>query len=124
MVTLVVAHKFKENVAEVLPVTVCGLIFILYILAYFRCLTFIDGISALVILYGLIYWFKSESEKRKEWLQETKKLLIHPVTIMIFVSVILVSILVQDRIALWWDDINFWATDVKSIYHLNGFAGK
>ena len=124
IVTFVVAYKVKENVAEVLPVTVCGLIFILYILAYFRCLTLIDGISAGVIVCSLFCLFRSGREKRKEWIREAGKLLLHPVTIMIFAAVILVSILVQDRITLWWDDVNFWATDVKSIYYLNGFAGK
>ena len=24
----------------------------------------------------------------------------------------------------WWDDYNFWATDVKSIFYRNGFADK
>lgn len=124
LVTAFVAYRSKENVAEVVPVTACGLIFVLYILAYFRCLSLIDGISIGIILCGLFYCFKMEVGKRKVWLGEIKNLLFHPVTIMIACSVLVVSFLVQGRIALWWDDINFWATDVKSIYYLDGFAGK
>ena len=124
LVTVFVAHRSKENVAEVVPITACGLIFVLYILAYFRSLSLIDGISIGIILCGLFCCFKMEVGKRKVWLDEIKNLLFQPVTIMIVCSVLAVSFLVQGRIALWWDDINFWATDVKSIYYLDGFAGK
>ena len=124
IVTIYIAHKTKENMAEVFPVTACGLIFILYVLAYFRCLSWIDGISIGIIGCSILGAIKSNRAKRKEWLVKCKELLCQPVTLMVLVSIIMISLLVQDRIALWWDDVNFWATDVKSIYYLNGFAGK
>ena len=37
---------------------------------------------------------------------------------------ILLPITLQARTVTWWDDINFWATDLKSLYYLGGFAHK
>lgn len=124
IVTLYIAHKTRETMSEVFPITACGLIFILYVLAYFRCLSWIDGISVGVIGCGILGIVKSDRAKRKEWLIQSKELLCQPITLVVLISCVLVGLLVQDRIALWWDDVNFWATDVKSIYYLNGFAGK
>ena len=37
---------------------------------------------------------------------------------------ILLVYLLKDKIALWWDDINYWAVDAKALYYNGGFAGK
>lgn len=124
IVTIYITYKTKENMAEVFPITACGLIFVLYVLAYFRCLSWIDGISIGLIGYSVFAFFRADAVKRKAQMDRGKELLFHPVTLMIICSIVIVSFLVQERIALWWDDVNFWATDVKSIYYLNGFAGK
>ena len=124
IITVYIANKTKETMAEVVPVTACGLILGLYVLAYFRCLSWIDGISIGIIGLALWGFFKTGKTERMKCLCKTKELLGHPVTIMIICSAVMISFLVQNRITLWWDDVNFWATDVKSIYYLNGFAGK
>lgn len=124
IVTICIAYKSKENMAEVFPITACGLIFCLYVLAYFRCLSWIDGISIVILGYCFWQFFKSNDSKRKEWINVSKEILFQPVTWMILFAAVAVSFLTIDRIALWWDDVNFWATDVKSIYYFNGFAGK
>ena len=118
IVTVYIANKSKETMAEVFPVTACGLIFLLYILAYFRCLSWIDGVSIGIILLTIWRSFKATKEDRKIWFYKSKKLMSHPVTIMVIVGATIVSLLVLGRIALWWDDVNFWATDVKSIFFI------
>ena len=124
IVTVYIANKSKEAMTEVFPVTACGMIFLLYILAYFRCLSWIDGICTGIILLTIWRSFKASEEERRRWFYKSKELISHPVTMIVIVSATLVSLLVLGRIALWWDDVNFWATDVKSIFYLNGFAGK
>ena len=124
IVTICIANKAKENMAEVFPVTACGLIFCLYVLAYFRCLSWMDGISIGILGYCLWRFLTKDAFERKQWILASKEIMLQPVTWMILGSIIGVSLLTMDRIALWWDDVNFWATDVKSIYFLNGFAGK
>ena len=65
IVTLYIAHKTKETMPEVFPITACGLIFILYVLAYFRCLSWIDGISLGVIGCGILALSKVRKQKEK-----------------------------------------------------------
>lgn len=36
----------------------------------------------------------------------------------------IVILCVSQKAVTWWDDINFWLTDVKSLYYLDGFAAK
>ena len=71
IVTIYIAHKAKETMAEVFPVTACGLIFILYVLAYFRCLSWVDGISLGIIGCSIFSIVKSNKVKRKEWLEKS-----------------------------------------------------
>lgn len=124
IITLFVAYKMKESMVEVFPVTACGLILLLYPLAYIRCLSWIDGISVAILVYSFLDLWKKNKEQRKKYFDEIQDILRQPATWIIVASSVIVSLCVQDRIALWWDDVNFWATDVKSIYYIDGFAGK
>ncbi len=36
----------------------------------------------------------------------------------------MLGILTAGHVATWWDDVNYWATDAKALYYLNGFTGK
>ena len=100
IISIFIALKTKENMAEVFPLTTCGLIFALYIMAYFRSLSAIDFFCIGIILYSAFIIAKADKVKRGEFVTEVKDLLFHPVTIMILVVVIAVSFLVQGRIAL------------------------
>ncbi|MBR5596295.1 MAG: hypothetical protein IKW30_02685 [Lachnospiraceae bacterium] len=122
--TVYFANKTKEKMTEVFPMTACGMILLLYVLAYFRHLSWIDGISIGILGVAFIIFLKGGKQKRKEWCVEVKDAFCHPATLIVLSSAVLVSLLVQGRIALWWDDVNFWATDVKSIFYLDGFAAK
>lgn len=124
IVTIYLAYKMKEPIAEVFPVTVVGLILVLYVLAHIRHLSWIDAIS-MGILIGAAWGIcrRKQEERRNVW-KKVKEIVFQPSVWMILISVFFVSFCVQDRIALWWDDVNFWAADVKSIYYLDGFAGK
>ena len=37
---------------------------------------------------------------------------------------VVMTVCVSSKVVSWWDDYNFWATDVKSLFYLDGFAGK
>lgn len=124
IVSMYIAYKTEEKMAEVFPITACGLILLLYPLAYLRCLSWIDGISVGIIGYGVFGFLRQKKNKQEELFLKIKELLLQPVTLMVLCSVLVVCLCVCDRIVLWWDDLNFWATDVKSIYYLDGFAGK
>lgn len=138
---LLLAYIWKEEAVDVLPVAACILILVLYILAFVRRLSDIDRIGGLFLLAVMactVYRCRRRQAGRQngaaagceggqacmstgEWL---KKTLGHPgvaVALLVFVGT---ALLVQGRVAVWWDDVNFWATDVRAIYALDGFAAK
>lgn len=34
------------------------------------------------------------------------------------------AVLASDRVVVWWDDLNYWASDVKALWTTGGFAGR
>lgn len=124
LVLLWLVYQTKEPLCQLLPMEVSGYMLLLFVLAFFRHLSWMDGISV-VLLIGLGIWIYIQQKNQKVgWWKEFLAPLGEGSTWMVLLTIVLVSVLAKDRIALWWDDINFWATDVKSIYFLDGFAGK
>ncbi len=124
VLALWLAFVWKEKIVDVLPVCACILILVLYVLAFGRRLSGIDLVSALFLAAALFCLLRCGKGKRAELWRFLKKELSHPgvaVAALLFVGG---TLLVSGRVATWWDDINFWATDVKALYGLDGFAGK
>lgn len=120
-VTVVLAFKWKESVVSVLPVSACILIFGLYLLAFVHALSAIDFVGIGVLILLAVWLFRSRGTgKGKEILQK----LTEPSFVTALVLIAVVACCVLGKVVTWWDDVNFWATDVKSLYFLDGFAGK
>lgn len=120
----ILAYFWKESLVEVWPVVICGLVLVLYVLAMLRHLSWIDGIGILVICGFVIWLFLRGKEEQKSF----GKVCLNNVTQPSFITAVLlvgiVAICVAGKVVTWWDDVNFWATDVKSLYYLDGFAEK
>lgn len=118
---LLLAHFFQESLLTVLPMTACGLIFVLYLLAFAGHLSWIDGIGMALLLVTAVWLLVcGKRQLCKKWARQ----LTEPSFLAALLLLIVVSVCVSAKTVTWWDDINFWATDVKSIYFLDGFAGK
>lgn len=126
VLTLLLSLKWKERIVDVLPLSACILILILYVLAFFRRLSAIDWIGGVFLLAVLGYFgvYCRETGQRKQLWAQIKRELSHPGTITALLVFAGTTCLVSGRIATWWDDVNFWATDVKAIFALDGFAAK
>lgn len=115
---------WKENLVEIIPVLTCMLILTLYVLAFCHRLNFIDGIGILVIILFAGWLISRKRGQRAAF----GKMCLENVTQPSFVTAVLllaaVILCTSGKVVSWWDDINFWATDVRSLYYLNGFAGK
>ncbi len=121
---LYLSYVWEEKLVEVLPVLTCMLVFALYVLALIRHLSLIDVISLVIITAFFIWFIKSNKEKRTDF---TKKCLNNMTQASFITAVILIALVIictSHRVVTWWDDMNFWASDVKSIYYLDGFASK
>lgn len=118
------SYFWKESLVETAPVLVCMLSLTLYVLAFCHRLNCIDGIGILVIvLFG--FWLMSR--KREQRAAFGKACLENMTQSSFITAVLLLAVVIfctSQKAVSWWDDINFWATDVKSLYYLNGFAEK
>ena len=121
---LLLSYFWKESLVEVIPVIVCGLVLVLYVLGVLHHLSWIDGISTMCVIGFVAFLGSRQKEERieigKACLEQVKK----PSFITALLLVLVVSVCVSGKVVTWWDDVNFWATDVKSLFYLDGFAGK
>lgn len=118
MVALLIANNYDKKLAETLGLTCMGFILVLYILAFINRLSWIDYISIpVLIISGFWIW-----RNRQLTAIMNKMFSIQNMCILFFLLVLAISQF--SRIAIWWDDMNFWATDVKGLWFLDGFAGK
>lgn len=122
---LALACAFRKSFVEMLPVGISGLVLLLYVLSFGRHLTWIDGIAPLLLCgMGLYFFMRKKGEQRKELLRQCIEILKDPSTAVGLILFVAVAVGVSGKVVSWWDDYNFWATDVKSIFYRNGFADK
>ncbi|MGN1179628.1 MAG: hypothetical protein ACI4SD_00335 [Suilimivivens sp.] len=121
---LYIAYKEKEAITDVIPVAVCLLVLVLYGLSFINGLKLSDYLAVLVCVLAVLFYFRKAGEEREAFTDFVFKELKKPGTIMAIILLAAVPILVGKKAVTWWDDFNFWATDVKSIFYLNGFALK
>lgn len=124
LLVLSLSLYWKEEIVDVLPVAACLLVLFLYPLAFVRRLSGVDIAGVLFLLLMTGWFLRQGKEKRRLLCREAASRLAHPgvwAAVLVFAGT---AFLVRGRVALWWDDVNFWATDAKAIYLLDGFASK
>lgn len=127
------AYLLGKSPGDMLPFVWCGLILVLYVLAFGRALNLIDLIMPLAAAgLVIIVCFR---------LHRSGQISINVASVMTYVTkyllqtlsasmvaylflCIILPLAFAPKIVTWWDDINFWASDLKSIYYLGGFAEK
>lgn len=124
LLVLLFSISMKEEIVDVLPAAVCILILVLYPLAMLRRLSAIDWIGAVFLTGAAVCFLRCSRADRQRLLAEAWERLRHPGALAAVLLFGLTALLVSGRIAVWWDDINFWATDVKALWALDGFAAK
>ncbi|MBD5546000.1 MAG: hypothetical protein HDQ97_01100 [Lachnospiraceae bacterium] len=124
ILVLCIAWKFKIQFVESVPVGCALLVLMLYVLSFFRMLSFSDYIVAAGLVAVGIYMFRLGKEKRKEVVDFARQELLRPATLTALAMTVIVAAFVSGKAVSWWDDYNFWATDVKSLFYLDGFAPK
>lgn len=119
-----IAWRFRIHLVEAAAVGSALLILGLYVLAFFRALSFSDYIAVTGIVLCGIYLAKLSQEKRKELLQFARREMVSPATLTALIMTVVMTVCVSSKVVSWWDDYNFWATDVKSLFYLDGYAQK
>lgn len=121
---LFLAYLFRASIVEVMPVFACALVLVLYVLAMMRRLPWIDGIAVLAVAAFGIWLVSRQREQRKEFVRICLRNMTYASFLTAVFLLTVVVVCTSGKVVTWWDDINFWATDVKSMYLLDGFAGK
>ncbi len=107
------SEKTGEDVFDTLPFVMgCGIL-LLYVLAFFRALPAAGWIAGVVMVGVVISGhgdIRAIVKDAQFWLA--------------ILLMLAVAVLASDRVVVWWDDLNFWANDAKSLWYLHGFAGK
>ncbi len=120
---LCIAWKFKIQLVETIPVGCSLLVLMLYFLAFFKALSVSDLIAAAVLLGTLVY-LVIRKERRKELICFACRELFSPGALIAVLMTVIVTLCVLYKPVSWWDDYNFWGTDAKALFYLDGFAGK
>ena len=121
---LAISWRFQIRFVESIPVGCSLLVFELYALSFFGRLSFSDVIAVIWLVLAAVYAARLSGEKRKELAGFCFGELTSPGAITAIVMTVIVTVCVGEKAVSWWDDYNFWATDVKSLFYLDGFAGK
>ena len=122
-----IAYIYKKNILDSLTVSSAGLLMVMYFLAFFRGLKFTGILGVLVIAYVILRAFlsgrSSSTSFGKELLGVVKKLS-EPMVICFILATVAVGFVTADKVFTWWDDINFWSSDAKQFFYINGYPGR
>lgn len=121
---LFLGRKFKIRPVEAFPVGSGLLILGLYLLAFCRRLSYSDYVAVGGVAFAGVCLVRLPWEKRKELLRWAGKEMASPSMLTALAMTVVMTVCVSAKAVSWWDDYNFWATDVKAIFYLNGFAQK
>jgi len=124
-VVIWIAYKEKETLTDVIPIVTCLLTLGLYGLAFLGELSWSDY-GALAVCIAIVVWIVRLRQKRQinDLCTYVKEELHKPGVLVGLFVLLLVPILTAGKVITWWDDYNFWATDAKALYYLDGFAEK
>lgn len=118
MLAQITAYKNDRKLADTLGIMCCGFILVLYVLAFFSVLSWIDYICIPVVIV-VPFWIWRNGLGKKFFVE-----LFSIQNICIFLAIGLLILCQWNRVAVWTEDIAFWAADLKTLWFKDGFTGK
>lgn len=106
--------EYRIRYYDALPLMAAGLILVLYIMAFFHIMGYVWIPLSAAIAFGV---YRLISQRRIAVEDVTG-------TALFLILCLITALLIKDHVVKWWDDVNFWATDAKALYYLNGFTGR
>lgn len=112
------ANFTQRNIVQIIPIIFSVFLLLLYILAFFNQMWLSDYIILCGAFAGILVLYK------KKLFCNFVKQLLEPSFLIFCIVVISGMVLLSSRGISSFDDWNFWAVDIKSIYCLQGYADK
>lgn len=121
--SLALSVRFNDTMIQTVPISMCLIGFVLYILAFFQKMFLINLIAPAGILFLALMARRSAVHTgRRRLLRRIRRSLYDIQFWMNVLAALLLMFLVRHRMILEWDAYNFWGADVKSLFYRNGFA--
>ena len=117
------ALHFHEHIFDTAAMTTSIFLLALYVLAFFRALKLIHLISLLLLAAVVLYELR-EIKRKTDQPVKLLHTLCQPAVICFVIIITAITLLTREQIYTWWDDINFWSSDAKQLFYMNGFPGK
>lgn len=118
------SYREKETLTDMIPVGICLFTLGLYGLSFCNGLIWSDYLAVFLCLLAILRLSRIGREGRIDVAAYLSSELKAPGNIIALVLLVAVPVLVSSKVVTWWDDYNFWATDVTSLFYINGFADK
>lgn len=110
---------YREKINTVAQTALGIWMLLLYVLAFFQKLSWIDGISVAFIL-TLIFYLRKKHLPAKD----TVKSLADGPAVLFVMTVAIISFLVRNKLVTDLDEFGVWGPEPKCLYMLDGFADK
>lgn len=119
-----ISVKYKQILGDAIALSTAGLILILYVLAFFRGMKLIGVLAFLFCAVFVAHLFRMDKARRTALVKELRNAIVDPTCGLLIITLVLVTVLTSSMPFTWWDDINFWSSDAKQLFFMNGFPGK
>lgn len=125
VIAFALAWRYQDTMLGVLPLLLCGMGLVLYVLAYFNAMSLIDwlwllgGILALVLLIRMTKKNGGAALKK-----ELRRVFLDPHLWCAVIILAAVCLCLRGEQILEWDGYNFWGPDTKSFFYRDGYAPK
>ena len=121
IISIVIAIKLKIRTEQAIPITVIGLVILVYItgiLGNLKVGIYLIIITVLLSLMYILYYLKRYKDQRRNFIKEycTPGVVIYGITYIVFV------LLNKNRIFENYDEFNHWGLIIKDMYINDSFA--
>lgn len=122
-VSAALSVRFRESLVRTVPVTLCGVGLVLYVLAFFDAMGAITALMGLAALAVAVSWLLRARREGRAALKAAAGPFMDLQVWINAAAVVAVLLLVNYRLVTEWDALNFWGPDIKSLFYREGFAG-
>lgn len=120
LVSAGISYRYKRNIADCVGPVFAGMIMVMYALAFFRGLKLLWVVMLLAAGFCI---YKTATPKGKSFKEMLGRLLDLYIFFLVLCTVF-VGFSTSSMVFTWWDDINYWSSDAKQLFFMNGFPGK
>ncbi len=120
MVAALLSAKSKKSMPVCFTMAFSGLVLLMYVLAFFRGLKMTGALA----VFAMVFVIGVSVREGKDFFFRLIKKFFDPGVILFEASALLVGVATSAAVFTWWDDINFWSSDAKQLFFINGFPGR